>query len=77
MVTKLFFTFDIPLDKPSFRVKAWRILKKMGAEQKMRSYWLLPYTERNLSDLKTLGREIVKSGGLAEIVEGNVIYITR
>lgn len=71
------FTFDIPVSKASFRVKVWRELKKMRADQKMRSYWSLPYTEGNLLDFKRLGKDIVKNGGQAEILVGNVIYITK
>lgn len=70
-------TFDIPLNKASFRVKIWRELKKMHAERQMRSYWSLPYNQANLIDFKQIAREIVRNGGRAEILAGDVIYITK
>lgn len=66
-------SFDIPLNKASFRVKIWRELRKLGAENRMRSHWVLPFSKRNLKDLKNIAEEIKKNGGKAEIMVGEKV----
>jgi len=64
--------FDIPIGKNALRIKIWRWLKKLGAEQKMRSYWVLPFSDKNLVDFKSICKEITKNGGEAEVIVGEV-----
>lgn len=62
--------FDIPIDKPSFRVKIWRELKDLGVVQKLRSHCTMLFSKKNLSDLKMIGKKIKKGGGKVEIIIG-------
>jgi hypothetical protein len=68
--------FDIPVQKNALRIRIWRWLQKVGAEQKMRSYWTLPFSEKNLADFKSICKEIVQNGGAAEVIVGE-IYVTK
>lgn len=65
--------FDIPVQKNALRIRIWRWLQKLRAEQKMKSYWSLPFSERNLADLKLICKEIIKNGGEAEVIIGEVV----
>jgi hypothetical protein len=65
--------FDIPTQKNALRIRIWRWLKKLGAEQKMKSYWGLPFSERNLIDFKIICKEIIKNGGKAEVIVGETV----
>jgi hypothetical protein len=66
-------SFDIPLNKASFRTKIWRGLIKLGAENKMRSHWALPFSKENLLEFKRIAKEIKKQGGKVELIVGRVI----
>lgn len=77
MARKVVLCFDIPRGKASLRVKVWRELKKLGAELGMGSYWSLPHNKRNLADFKKLARDVVKGGGTASVIAGDVIRITK
>lgn len=74
MYNKLFFLFDIPIERTSFRVKVWRELKKIEAKKEMRSYWSLPYSKENIKKLRRIGKEIIKNAGKIEIIEGKTIW---
>lgn len=66
---KIIFTFDIPTNKGSLRVRIWRKLQKLGAEQEQRSYWTLPDTPKNIAEFRELRGYIRKSGGKAIILK--------
>jgi len=74
MVRKLFFSFDIPRNKASFRVKVWRELNKIGARQNMKSYWSLDYSKENLQKLKSIAKEIQRNDGEIEVVDGKILW---
>lgn len=69
----LIITFDIPINKSALRTRIWRELRKIGAENRFRSHWTLPFSEGNLVDLKVLRDEIMKSGGKAEVIRGVIV----
>jgi len=66
-------SFDIPLSRASFRVKIWRELTKLGAKNRMRSHWVLPFSKRDLTDLKRIAKAIKKVGGKVEIIIGEKV----
>jgi hypothetical protein len=63
-------SFDIALEKASLRVKVWRKLKEIGAELRMKSCWVLPFSKANLTYMEEIAKEIIKASGKAEIVVG-------
>ena len=69
----LVLSFDIPLSRASFRVKIWRELNKLEAENRMRSHWVLPFSKKNLLEFKRLAEEIKKEGCKVELILGRVI----
>jgi len=66
-------SFDIPRNKSTLRVNIWRQLKLMGAELRLGSYWTLPFSIKNLVDIKNIAKEIKNSGGDAEIIIGEKV----
>ena len=74
MQNKIIFSFDIPRDKASFRVKIWRELKKLNAHRELRSFWTLDMSDENIKKLKSLAKEIADNRGIAEIIEGRIIW---
>ena len=74
MLRKIIFSFDIPRDKSSFRVKIWRELKRLDAQKSLGSFWTLKNSNSNLKVLETLAEEIIANGGKAEIMEGRTIW---
>jgi hypothetical protein len=66
-------SFDIALEKASLRVKVWRKLKEIGAKLRMKSHWVLPFSERNLTYMEEIAREIIKASGKAEILVGEKV----
>lgn len=69
----LVLSFDIPSSKASFRVKIWRRLNELEAENRMRSHWVLPFSRKNLLEFKRLAEEIKKEGCKVELIVGRVI----
>jgi len=65
--------FDISKEKNTLRVRTWRELKRMKAELKFRSLWLLPNNKNNLSDFKNIRNEIRRNGGKADVLLVEVI----
>jgi hypothetical protein len=65
--------FDIPKSKASFRVKIWRELQKIGAEQRLGSHWILPLSGVNLRYIRKIAKEITSAGGNAEIIVGEKV----
>lgn len=65
--------FDIPRDKPSFRVKIWRELQDLGVDQRLRSHCTMPFSKRNLSDLKVVARKIRRARGRIELLVGTKV----
>jgi len=45
----------------------------MGAELRLGSYWALPFSIKNLVDIKNIAKEIKNSGGDAEIIIGEKV----
>lgn len=58
--------------KAYLRVKIWRELQAIGAEQRLGSHWILPYSQRNLADFRSIYKEIIQNGCEAEIIIGEV-----
>jgi len=69
----LIITFDIPVNRSALRTRIWRKLRKIGAKNRFRSHWILPFSEGNLADFKVLRDEIIKSDGKAEVIRGVVV----
>jgi len=69
----LVLSFDIPSNKASFRVKIWRRLNELEAENRMRSHWVLPFSRKNLLEFKRLAEEIKKERCKVELIVGRVI----
>jgi hypothetical protein len=65
--------FDIPRTKGYLRVKIWRELQKIGAENRLGSHWIIPFSQKNLADIKNIANEIKNSGGNAEIIIGKKV----
>jgi hypothetical protein len=66
-------SFDIPRDKASFRVKIWRELQKIGAEQRLGSHWILPLSRANLIYMKAIAKKIKEFGGNVEVIIGEEV----
>ena len=64
------FTFDLPTEQKSFRVKLHRTLKKINASQVQRSIW----KSDNLRELTRLAVLVKNVGGRARIVEEKLIF---
>ena len=64
------FTFDLPTEQKSFRVKLYRTLKRMQAEQVQRSIW----KSSNLRELTRLAVLVKNVGGSARITEEKLIF---
>jgi hypothetical protein len=73
MTKKIILSFDIPLNKSSLRVKIWRELKKIGAEQELGSHWVLPFNQQNLENMKFVAKEILNSGGNVRLIVGEKV----
>jgi len=69
---RIILCFDIPVKKNTLRVRIWRHLQKLGAELKMSSYWTLSFSDRNLTDIKSICKDIKENGGKAEIIVGEI-----
>ncbi|TAL48476.1 hypothetical protein EPN87_00490 [archaeon] len=64
------FTFDLPTEHASFRVKLHRTLKKINATQVQRSMW----KSDNLRELTRLAVLVKNVGGSARITEERLIF---
>jgi hypothetical protein len=63
----------IPNDAPSFRVKVWRRLQRLGAVAVKNSVYVLPNRPACQEDFAWVVREVTQSGGEASLVEGQLI----
>lgn len=73
IMKKILLCFDIPRKKNYIRTKTWRKLQKIGAELRLGSYWMLPFVNDNLKFFKEISNEIIRNGGRAEIIIGEII----
>lgn len=67
-VSWLFLLFNLPAKHSSYRVKAWRRLKKFGAIQLKTSTYVLPDEPVHYERFQSLAKEIVNNGGEAALV---------
>lgn len=73
MEREIILAFDIPREKAYTRVKVWRKLHEIGARQRLRSHWILPFSKKNLLEFKRIAKEIKEQGGKVELIIGKVI----
>lgn len=73
MTKVIILSFDIPAGRTSLRVKIWRKLQKIGAEQELWSHWAIPFNQRNLIDMKMIAKDIINSGGNAKLIVGEEV----
>ena len=69
----LILVFDIPREKAYLRVRVWRKLQMLKAKLEYGSHWILPYSRKNLIELKRICEEIRKFGGKAEVIRSEKI----
>lgn len=62
--------FDLPREKGTVKVRAWRDLQKMGAKMIQFSLW----KSDRLDELIKLAIDIKRSGGSARILEEKFIF---
>jgi hypothetical protein len=73
MTKKLILSFDIPKERGSLRIRIWRELNKIGADNTFGSYWTLSDNKSNQVEFKKIKREIVKFGGKASVIIGEEV----
>jgi hypothetical protein len=69
----LILAFDLKGENWAIRKRIWRELTRIGAKILYRSHWILPYSRKNLIELKRICEEIRKFGGRAEVIKGEKI----
>jgi len=68
----LILVYDIPRSKGTLRKRIWRRLKNVGASLEFGSSWLLQNSKKNLNVFKNIKKEIIKFGGKAKIIKGEI-----
>lgn len=73
MSKMIILSFDIPAEKASLRVKIWRKLQKLGANQELWSHWAVPFNQKNLLDMRNIAKDIVAYGGEVKLIVGEEV----
>lgn len=73
MTKKLILSFDIPKEKSSLRIRIWRKLNKIKANNPFGSYWTLPDNKTNQKEFNRIKKDIIKFGGKAIVIIGEEV----
>ena len=68
----LFFSYSLPTEPSKARVYIWRQVKKLGAAN-FQSFWVLPYSNDHVAELKKLVGDIEGYKGESLLIEGKAL----
>lgn len=68
----LFFSYSLPTEPSKARVYIWRQVKKLGAAN-FQSFWVLPYSNEHVAELKKLVNDIEGYNGECLLLEGKAL----
>ncbi|OPY70110.1 MAG: hypothetical protein A4E57_00750 [Syntrophorhabdaceae bacterium PtaU1.Bin034] len=68
----LFFSYSLPAEPSKARVYVWRRIKKLGAIN-YQSFWVLPYSNQHVAELRKLVDDIKNYKGESVLIEGKAL----